>query len=70
MVGDIDMLGLLMPYLVQLQVGSSDPEERRFLGKVAEFVWEVVDKGGDKAKVDTQEGIAGCVLDYGGNKEH
>ena len=70
MLGDIDMLVLLLPYLVKLQIGSSDPEERRLLVKVAEFVVKVGDDGGDKAEVDTQEGIARGVLDYRGNAEY
>ena len=70
MLGDIDMLVLLLSYLVQLQIGSSDPEERRLLVKVAEFVVKVGDDGGDKAEVDTQEGIARGVLDYRGNEEY
>ena len=64
------MLVLLMPYLVQLQLGSSDPEERRLLVKVAESVVKVGDAGGDKAEIDTQEWRAGAVLDYGGDQEH
>ena len=50
--GDIDMLVLLMPNLVKLQLGSSGPEERCLLVKVAELVVKVGDDGGDKAEVD------------------
>ena len=70
MLGDIDMLVLLTPYLVQLQIGSSDPEERRLLVKVAEFVVKVWDDRGNEAEVNTQESIARGVLDYRGNEEY
>ena len=50
---DIKMLVLMMPDLIQLQLGSSDPEERRLLVKIAETVVKVGDAVGDKAEVDT-----------------
>ena len=70
MFSDIDMLVLLLPNLVQLQLGSSDPEERCLLVKVAEIVVKVGDEGGDKAEVDAQESINGGVLDYFRDEEH
>ena len=70
MFSDIDMLVLLMSNLVQLQLGSSDPEERCLLVKVAELVVKVGDDGGDKAEVDAQESIAGAILHYLRNEKH
>ena len=49
------MLVLMMPDLIQLQLGSSDPEERRLIVKIAESVVKVGNAGRDKAEVDTQE---------------
>ena len=70
MFSDIDMLVLLMSNLVQLQLGSSDPEERCLLVKVAEIVVKVGDDGGDKAEVDAKESITGGVLVYFRDEEH
>ena len=70
MCGDIDMLVLLMPNLVQLQLGSSGPEERCLLVKVAELVVKVGDDGGDKAEVVARESFAGGVLHYLRYEEH
>ena len=64
------MLVAFISDLVQLQLGSSDTEERRLLVEVVESVVKVGDAGGDKAEVDTQEWRAGAVLDYGGDQEH
>ena len=64
------MLAAFMPDIAQLQLGSSDTEERRLLKKVVESVVKVGNAGGDKAEIDTQERIVGAKLDYRGDEEY